>query len=137
MVCGDVVAHVCMGVAELAARRERDLQLARDRLERTNKHTRVTDGSIRREEQYKEWRERQQEVYAALEERGVDTLLAPTAAHERGKITPQQLYCQQEQRSKAGAHAQRVGFGGYDLSRGASGLSRAVPQWAQGVRHVL
>ena len=121
----------------MAARRERDLQVAKDKSEKIMKHTKVTNGSIKKEEQYKEWKVKQLEVYAALTERGVETLHEPTQAHTRNKITPQQLYCQQEQRSKAGAHTQRVGYGGYDLSRGGSGLSRGVPQWAQGVRHVL
>lgn len=109
---------------ELAARREKDLEAAKNLLEKKEKAKVRNNGAIGREKNFAEWKEKRQEELAGAE----PMILRPTVTYEKSKITPQQLHVQQERRSKAGAHSRAVASGGYDLNRGG----RSVPSWTQG-----
>lgn len=131
-----------MVVAELSHRQQRDLELAKEKKRQTLEAEAKRNAQIAKEKNFEKWREKEVKRLAS-EERGKGvTANRSTSASHRSRITAQQLYMQQEKRSKAGAHAQKVGFGAYDLSRpsgggGTGGMARAVPQWTQGARHVL
>ena len=89
------------------------------------------NGQLAKDKQFIAWREKQAAEHAASG--GSETFLQPTAAYSVAKITPQQLYIAQEQRSKMGAHGRVVASGGRDLMVGG----RAVAQWTKGARHSM
>ena len=122
-------------IVELAARRKKDLEKTREKLEIKQEILSKKNSSIQKEKQFKSWQEKQIVLNAQKEKSDVTV---STKAYESQKITPNMLYMRQERRSKAGAHNQKVGFGGYDISRGGTmGMSPAVPQWTQGARQHL
>ena len=119
-------------IGELTVRQQRAVEQARERQKMKMEAEMKRNGNIAKEKQFEKWKIKEAK---RLEEITTEVTAATTASN-RSKITPHQLYVQQERRSKAGAHSQGVAFGGYDLGKpGGSVGVRAQPAWTQGVRH--
>ena len=103
------------------------MHLAKEKLEKKEAAALKHNAAPMKEKQYNKWRGQQKQEH---QKTGSDTLLQPTKTYDMNKITPVQLYVQQEQRSKQGAHSRQVPSGGYDLRN----VGRSTPAWTKGTR---
>ena len=108
---------------EARRRAERDLQLAKKRLE--SKETKQQKDAAR-ELRFKEMQRKLTEKTAALP-RSKSQLLAQTAASRGQQLSIEALDLMEHRRAHSGAHAAPVAGGGYDLKF----VGRAIPAWVR------
>ena len=107
---------------EFERRKERDLHLAKERLQKTNTKQNMLNAREVRLKQTENQR---------VQWEGPSKLLNLTKAAQLNRLTSEELDCAEHKRLSGSAHNSRVASGGYDLK--FSG--RAVPVWRKGIGH--